>query len=92
MVSQDIAVFANKMRCILDEACYLAIMPNDEGYDIEVEANEGTIAGIFATHSDDVENAREVADCIHLVLEDWGIKVYKTRRKWENYLFNKKDK
>ena len=54
--------FFNEIKDCLNESCYLAIMPNDDGYDIEVEANEGTIAGNYNTGTKSLKVARKVAD------------------------------
>lgn len=90
--SLEIAKFVNRVKSDLDEACYLAIIPNDEGYDIEVEANEGVIAGVFATYSHDIEYAREVADAIDYKLgTSCSIRVFPTRKKWEKYCFLKSE-
>lgn len=69
----------------LNESCYLAIIPNDDGYDIEVEANEGIIAGNYTTGTKNLKVARKVADEIEKDLGGKGINVFKTRELWENF-------
>lgn len=68
--------------------CYLAIMPNDEGFDIEVEVNAGSIAGNYATNTKDLNVAREIANEIERELEIHNIEVAQTRDEWEDYLDN----
>lgn len=76
------------MDCLEDSKCYLAIMPNDEGYDIEVEVNEGTIAGNYFTGTKNLNKASKVADQIEKELLIRGIKVFKNRILWEDFLEN----
>ena len=61
---------------------YLAAMESDEGWDIEIEVNEGTVAYTFRSGLEDVDKAREVADEIEDILVVSGIHVYKTRIGW----------
>ena len=78
--------FVNEIKDGLSGNCYLAIMPNDDGYDIEVEADEGTIAGNFATETSTLSIARKVADQIEKELLIRGINVFKNRILWEDFL------
>lgn len=73
---------------IENNACYLAIMPNDEGYDIEVEVSGGSIAGNYATGTHDLEKARQIADKIEEQLGKLKIEVFDSREDWEDYLEN----
>lgn len=85
-MKNQVTKFVRGIRKELEEACYLMIFPNDNGYDIEVEANGGTIAGVFATDSHNLKNARKVADLIDKELTNAGVWVHYTRQSWENYL------
>lgn len=69
-----------------NNVCYLAIMPNDQGYDIEVEVNTSTIAGNYATNTNDLNAAREIANEIERELEIHNIEVAQTREEWEDFL------
>lgn len=71
-----------------NNVCYLAIMPNDEGYDIEVEVNGGSIAGNYATGTHDLEQARQIANSIEKQLNYLKIEVFDSRDEWEDYLAN----
>lgn len=82
----EVKEFVDEISDQLEEACYLMIFPNDDGYDIEVESDDANIAGVFATDSHNLKNARKVADSIELELKGSGIKVLKTRRAWQRYL------
>ena len=79
------------MDCLEDSKCYLAIMPNDEGYDIEVEVNEGTIAGNYFTGTKNLNKARKIAEELEAELVRRGVNVFKTREfreSWEDFLKN----
>lgn len=76
------------MDCLEDSKCYLAIMPNDEGYDIEVEVNEGTIAGNYFTGTKSLNKARKIAEELETELVRRGVNVFKTRESWEDFLEN----
>ena len=78
--------FVNEIKDGLSSNCYLAIIPNDDGYDIEVEVDEGTIAGNFATETSTLSIARKVADQIEKELWIRGINVFKNRILWEDFL------
>jgi hypothetical protein len=71
---------------IENNVCYLAIMPNDDGFDIEVEVNSGTIGGNYATNTDSLPKARQIADEIERELVRHGVEVVPTRDEWEDYL------
>lgn len=63
---------------------YIAVMENSEGtYDLEVEVDPGTIGGMFATGTSDLERARSVADLLDALLKDRNITVFPTREEWE---------
>lgn len=70
----------------LNKTCYLAIVQNDEGYDVEVEADRDTIAGTFATEYRSLAKARQIADAMEKELKSHGIKVISTRQAWERYI------
>lgn len=78
--------FLNQIKDHLNDNCYLAIMLNDDGYDIEVEINEATIAGNYTTGTKSLKVARKVADEIEKEISSRGINVFKTRELWENFL------
>jgi len=63
---------------------YLAIIETDEGWDVEIEVNEGTIAYTYRTEQEDVDKAREIANEIEKILVVSGIHVYQTRVAWED--------
>jgi hypothetical protein len=65
------------------ERCYIAIMPNEGEYDLEVEVSEGTIAGNFSTGTRCLRNARRMADELEKELAGLAVKVYGTRQEWE---------
>lgn len=70
------------------KACYIAIIPNDGVYDLEIEINEGTIASVFHTEAQTdnrgLRKARKLANELEAVLIGMGVIVYKTREEWEN--------
>ena len=77
------------MVCLEDSKCYLAIMPDGfEGYEIEVEVNEGSIAGNYATETFNLSIARKIADELETELVHRGVYVFKTRESWEDFLEN----
>jgi hypothetical protein len=69
--------------------CYLAIIKDlDDTFVIEVEVNEGSIGSSYFTYSSCVETARKIADVIEKDLScGFGIVVFKTREKWEEYCY-----
>lgn len=70
------------------KACYIAIMPNDEGYDLEVEESAGSIHAAYPTGTHDLKKARKLADQLDKVLTKRGTKVFKTREAWEDHLMD----
>ena len=72
---------------IENDVCYLAIMPNDEGFEIEVEVNAGTIGGNYATNTNSLTKARKIADEIEQEFLKHGVKVMPTRDEWEEFLY-----
>jgi hypothetical protein len=78
--------FVDDILDVIGMSCYLAIMPNDDGYDIEVETSSGTIAGNFATNTHDLDEARVIADRLDREIRSRNVKVYKTRTAWERSL------
>jgi hypothetical protein len=73
----------------LKGACYIAIMPYGEdgsGYELEIEENEGSIHAAYSTGTDNLAEARKLADQLEKALTAKGLKVFKTRQKWEKYL------
>jgi len=71
---------------IPDNNCYIAIMINDDHYDLEIEVDEGHIAANFDTDSKSLKVARKKANELQKSLEKLGITVHETREDWENYL------
>ena len=67
--------------------CYVAVMQNGAEYDLEVEVSADTIKGVFATNSSSLTLARELADQLDRCLTEKGIKVFRTRDNWENWLY-----
>lgn len=66
--------------------CYIAIMPNDDTaeYDLEVEVvPQAEIGGTYATGTASLEEAREMADDLEAALGTQGIVVAATRKDWE---------
>ena len=75
------------LEAIENNVCFLAIMPNDNGYyDIEVEVNDGSIGGNYATGSNSLPEARKIADEIEREFLKHGVKVMPTRDEWEEFL------
>ena len=68
------------------EECYIAIMPNDEGYDLEIEVNEGTIGGTYSTGTEDLKDARAMANELEQALKVVDVYVYHSRDEWEEAL------
>jgi len=72
------------------KAVYIAVMPNDPSYDLEVEVSGDTIDGVFdtgwPTTTKGLANARKDADTLDRELGKLGIKVYATREEWEEFL------
>jgi len=66
--------------------CYIAVMPNDGKYDLEIEISEGSIGSTFATGSSSLSHARDVADAIDVALGNAGIQVFQERHAWELFL------
>ena len=73
---------------IENNVCYLAIMPTDQGYDIEAEVNDHNIAGNYSTNTNDIKEARKVANLIEKELLKHNVEVAKTRSEWEDILSN----
>jgi len=62
---------------------YIAIMPNDGQYDLEVEIEPETeIGGTFRTDATTVEDARKYADQLEEELKKLGISIEKDRKTW----------
>ena len=77
------------LEAIENNVCFLAIMPNDNGYDIEVEVNAGTIGGNYATNTNSLPKARKIADEIEREFLKHGVKVITGRHEWEEFLQGK---
>jgi methionine synthase II (cobalamin-independent) len=89
----NVEAFANSIRqnYLAITAAYVAIIPLDSGdYGLEVEiADESRcaqIAGVYDSHTPDVEAARTTADELADALGKVGIQVYNSREDWENML------
>lgn len=71
-------------------ACYIAVMPNGGNYDLEVEDNESTIAGVYDTSfpatAEGLAMARKDADELDRALTQLGVKVFTDWKSWEEYL------
>lgn len=76
---------------ITAKAVYIAIMPNSERweYDLEIEVSHDTIGGVYATdcHTNKIglRKVRKLADDLDAILTAKGIKVFRTREEWEEY-------
>jgi len=86
MNDKEVNQFASRISRKLNKTCYLAIILNDEGYDIEIESNADTIVGTFATGVSSLKTARKIADAMETALKSHGIKVASTRQAWERYI------
>lgn len=86
MNDKEVNQFVSRISRKLNKTCYLAIILNDEGYDIEVESNSDTIVGTFATGINSLKTARKIADAMETALKSHGIKVASTRQAWERYI------
>lgn len=78
--------FVDELMDCATDACYLAIIMNEYGYDIEVEFNANEIAGTWATGTHDLLVARGIADEIEYELAKRGVGVLQDRESWEEYL------
>ena len=79
--------FVNEvLEHIENNVCYLAIMPNDDGYDIEVEVNNSVIAGNYSTNTHDLSVARKIANDIEREFKVFHIEVAQSREEWEDYI------
>lgn len=67
------------------KVCYIAILMNDEGWDLEVEIDEATIGGVYATETIDLEKVRKLADKLEKELAALGWTVFYTRNEWQKY-------
>jgi hypothetical protein len=67
---------------------YIAIMPVDDQYDLEIEIDRGTIGGIYRTEESDLEKVRQMARELDSLLKQRGVSIYQTRECWENYAEN----
>lgn len=83
--------FVGEIKDDLGSNCYLAIISNDDSLDVEVEINEGSIAGSFPTGVSTLSMARKVADKIEKEISSRGINVFKTRKSWEDFLEKQND-
>lgn len=68
------------------ENVYIALMPNEGQFDLEVEVNEGSIGGVYRTEDTDLETARQVANQLEVALRQRGIFVYPDRESWNWFL------
>jgi hypothetical protein len=70
---------------------YIAIIPNGDYYDLEIEINHGTIGGVFSTECQTnkigLRKVRKLADELELILVAKGIRIYRTREAWEDVEF-----
>ena len=68
------------------KVCYIAIIMNDDDeWDLEVEINEGSIGGVYAAETTDLEKARKLADELQEELTTLGWTVFYTRNEWQKY-------
>ena len=74
------------LQHVENNVCYLAIMPNDCGFDIEVEVDDGAIGGNYATNTASLPQARKIADEIEREFKKHGVEVVPTRDEWEDHL------
>jgi hypothetical protein len=71
------------------KTCYIAIIPNQERYDLEVEVSLDSIGGVYATDCKCGKSKQEIAvvrvwaDRLDEELTKLGIKVYDNRGDWE---------
>lgn len=82
--NMSIREFVNSVFPQINKKCYLAIVPSEEGYDVEVEVSSGVIAGNY--WSEDLEAARFHADRMEVDLALRGVEVFEDRDDWEAYL------
>jgi hypothetical protein len=68
------------------EKVYIAIMPNDGQYDLEVEIDAGTIGGSYRTDENNLTEVRKLANELDSELSLRRISVYPAREVWEQYL------
>ena len=86
MTLQDFArqITTDYPKC---KVCYIALMPIDGQYDLEVEISHDTIGGVYRTeekvNSQGVREARKLADRLDVILTNMGIRVCKTREEWD---------
>ena len=80
-----ISIEAWAKREVSVKACYIAIMPNDDGYDLEVEVDQGSIEATYPTGTNVLKKARQAANQLDKALTGMGVKVFKTREEWEEH-------
>ena len=68
------------------EGVYLALIPFEGNWSIEVEINDGTISHVCESGTGDLGVSRIIADEIDRVFSEAGIKVFKTRDEWDDAL------
>ena len=68
------------------EKVYIAIMPNDGQYDLEVEIDAGTIGGSYRTDENNLTEVRKLANELDSELSLRRISVYPDREVWEQHL------
>lgn len=66
--------------------CYIAIMPVDGQYDLEVEVSGDTIGGVYRTEETDLTKARQLADELDTALEKRGVATARSRELWQDFL------
>jgi hypothetical protein len=76
-----------KREVTLTGTCYIAIMMNDDGYDLEIEESSDSIHAVYATGTRDLKKARQLANQMDKALTKRGIKVFKTRQHWDAFLW-----
>lgn len=93
---QEIRKFAKQIKANHPylKAVYIAVMPNDTGFDLEIEVSSDTIDGLFETGWPNtvkgLASAHRDADTLDRELGKLGIKVYATRDEWEEFLHGPK--
>lgn len=82
--NMSICEFIDSVLPQIKKKCYLAIVPSEEGYDVEVEVSSGVIAGNYWTEG--LKEARFHADHMQADLAFRGVEVFEEREDWEAYL------
>lgn len=93
MLLKGLEDFAERLVAENDlDVVFIAIMPINDGelesFHLEVEQDEGAIAGVWDTRCplSDLATARKHADRLHDHLEHRGVRVIGSREEWEAYL------